>query len=561
MSEGITGEADGADTDGKKKMAITPHINDIVSGRGSGSNRHEGNLYFRKLIRENKELYLSRPKNEKMLVARDIYNTIESLDPPGRFLQKNPETGSWFEIGKDRALEKISQALREKNSKQQTHHQPSHFSMGFPPHIHGLEQDRLNMPQPQYAAGINRMTSNAHPGYGIGAAAGPSIGGFDMAGNDLMAQRVQTNSYVSDSAMFERRIAELREARQQMMRGGGVPGGHNDQINQAQYQNAFLNSLDTGRNNLDLRRMDPSLVDSSLRYSSNFVNRQSSWLQESQPLPTLPDVPQNRFGNPPGRLFANNTNAGLSLLESERTRRLARQNEYLNSLSSSQGLSTTQGIASSQGISTSQPGGLNMYVGNSLIDSTNMVNFPSHHRTNQAPFLTPKQQQMELNNLIMQRQQIAENRQDFVMKSNNQVADKLQGNSKRKRKIKNVQPAKERTSESRRCKSSRSDISISSRSSLSSSIEPSSSADKEVTLLDANNKPNQEKGKLGKDQGLSNEPDMPPLKAGSNKNVSSRKLKCNTSAGESQSDGGESREQSPTAGLDALSKAASLMRR
>ena len=103
MSEGITGEADGADTDGKKKMAITPHINDIVSGRGSGSNRHEGNLYFRKLIRENKELYLSRPKNEKMLVARDIYHTIESLDPPGRFLQKNPETGSWFEIGKDRA--------------------------------------------------------------------------------------------------------------------------------------------------------------------------------------------------------------------------------------------------------------------------------------------------------------------------------------------------------------------------------------------------------------------------------------------------------------------------
>ena len=109
-----------------KKEKIIPHINDIVSGRGSGSNRHEGNLYFRKLIRENKQLYLSRSKNEKMQVARDIYKKIESLNPPGRFLQKNPETGTWFKIGLSRALEKISQALREKNTKHQSQSSPHH---------------------------------------------------------------------------------------------------------------------------------------------------------------------------------------------------------------------------------------------------------------------------------------------------------------------------------------------------------------------------------------------------------------------------------------------------
>mmetsp|Transcript_25365 Transcript_25365/g.31258 ORF Transcript_25365/g.31258 Transcript_25365/m.31258 type:complete len:469 (+) Transcript_25365:178-1584(+) len=100
-----------------KKELIIRNKNDVVAGRGSGSNRHPGNTNFRRLIKDNKELYLSRCKNEKMLVARDIFYTIQAMDPVGRFLQKNPETGKWFEIGKERALEKISQALREKNPK------------------------------------------------------------------------------------------------------------------------------------------------------------------------------------------------------------------------------------------------------------------------------------------------------------------------------------------------------------------------------------------------------------------------------------------------------------
>lgn len=88
--------------------------NDVVSGRGSGGNRHPGNIYFRELIKSNKAYYLSLSKNQKMDVARAIYDKISSLDPPGRFLNKNPETENWYIVKKDRALEKISQALREK---------------------------------------------------------------------------------------------------------------------------------------------------------------------------------------------------------------------------------------------------------------------------------------------------------------------------------------------------------------------------------------------------------------------------------------------------------------
>jgi hypothetical protein len=88
--------------------------NDVVSGRGSGGNRHPGNTYFRELIKSNKAYYLSLGKNQKMDVARAIYDKILSLDPPGRFLNKNPETDNWYVVKKDRALEKISQALRER---------------------------------------------------------------------------------------------------------------------------------------------------------------------------------------------------------------------------------------------------------------------------------------------------------------------------------------------------------------------------------------------------------------------------------------------------------------
>ncbi len=35
------------------------------------------------------------------------------MDPPGRFLEKNNETGLWSDIGDKKAIEKTSQALRD----------------------------------------------------------------------------------------------------------------------------------------------------------------------------------------------------------------------------------------------------------------------------------------------------------------------------------------------------------------------------------------------------------------------------------------------------------------
>ena len=94
-----------------------PHSNDVLSGRGSAANRHVGNSNFRDIVACNKAVYVTLTKREKMMMARSIFQLIRSQDPPGRFLQKDANTNLWFDIGRSRALEKVSQALREKTSK------------------------------------------------------------------------------------------------------------------------------------------------------------------------------------------------------------------------------------------------------------------------------------------------------------------------------------------------------------------------------------------------------------------------------------------------------------
>ena len=39
---------------------------------------------------------------------------VRNLDPPGRFLEKNPEDGLWYDIGDKKASEKTAQALRDR---------------------------------------------------------------------------------------------------------------------------------------------------------------------------------------------------------------------------------------------------------------------------------------------------------------------------------------------------------------------------------------------------------------------------------------------------------------
>jgi len=86
--------------------------NDVLCGRGGGTNVHPGNRRFRDLINANRRAYLKARKNDKPNISRSIVRTVREMN--GRFLKKDDKAGLWFEIGDDGAREKTSQALRQR---------------------------------------------------------------------------------------------------------------------------------------------------------------------------------------------------------------------------------------------------------------------------------------------------------------------------------------------------------------------------------------------------------------------------------------------------------------
>jgi len=91
-----------------------PSINDVLFGRGGGTNHHEGNKRYRKLVEKRKMDYVNSKRLDKPLVALDIIRGWREQKPPGRFLKLDDKTGMWEDVGDKKAREKTSQALREK---------------------------------------------------------------------------------------------------------------------------------------------------------------------------------------------------------------------------------------------------------------------------------------------------------------------------------------------------------------------------------------------------------------------------------------------------------------
>ena len=93
---------------------VTPHSNDVLSGRGNGVNHHEGNIYFRSLIQKYKPFYLHSNPSEKKLISKRIVQDVQNRDPPGRFLKQSDSTELWNSLELEKVLKKTGQALREK---------------------------------------------------------------------------------------------------------------------------------------------------------------------------------------------------------------------------------------------------------------------------------------------------------------------------------------------------------------------------------------------------------------------------------------------------------------
>lgn len=85
--------------------------NDVLCGRGKGSNDYIGNCRFRALVGKNREGYASAKRSEKPLIALKIVHTIGNQG--GRFLKYDKSAQCWHTVPQDKAVEKTSQALRE----------------------------------------------------------------------------------------------------------------------------------------------------------------------------------------------------------------------------------------------------------------------------------------------------------------------------------------------------------------------------------------------------------------------------------------------------------------
>lgn len=100
--------------DWPRKGIKEPHENDVMYGRGGGTNHHPGNKRYRKMVEERKVTYVNSKRLDKPLVALEIIREWRGQWPPGRFLKHNDKTGLWDDVGDKKAREKTSQALREK---------------------------------------------------------------------------------------------------------------------------------------------------------------------------------------------------------------------------------------------------------------------------------------------------------------------------------------------------------------------------------------------------------------------------------------------------------------
>jgi len=90
----------------------TPRDVDVLCGRGGLINKHPGNVVYRKVVDYNKPFYQSVHKKYRIFVSQSIVQSI--LNSGGRFLILGAKGASWIEIGYKRAVQKTSQALRER---------------------------------------------------------------------------------------------------------------------------------------------------------------------------------------------------------------------------------------------------------------------------------------------------------------------------------------------------------------------------------------------------------------------------------------------------------------
>eukprot|EP00804_Cyclotella_cryptica_P011393 CCRYP_016053-RA/>CCRYP_016053-RA protein AED:0.14 eAED:0.14 QI:280/1/1/1/0/0/2/133/218 len=79
--------------------------NDVVCGVGKSINELVGNRRFRVWIDLHSKAFAKSPRIEdRVKIARSVVHTIQSCVPQGRFLSMDPHSGTWYDVGYERAV-------------------------------------------------------------------------------------------------------------------------------------------------------------------------------------------------------------------------------------------------------------------------------------------------------------------------------------------------------------------------------------------------------------------------------------------------------------------------
>jgi hypothetical protein len=99
------------------KVIMIPTVHDVIMGRGKRIDIHPGNMAFRRLIWTQRTAYLSAGRNtqRKRCLAEWVVNQV--IDSGGRFVTKAGPSEKYCVVSVLRAMEKTTQALREKRMK------------------------------------------------------------------------------------------------------------------------------------------------------------------------------------------------------------------------------------------------------------------------------------------------------------------------------------------------------------------------------------------------------------------------------------------------------------
>ena len=107
-----------------------------MCGRGRGE-YHSGNIWFRRLLRENISLYQNSPKHTKRLIAQQVVAAFtKQRSPPGRFIKASTKDDSgvvvgWIQLTHKQAVAKANHTLRDNQlSPTNTSPQPTTFVNG-----------------------------------------------------------------------------------------------------------------------------------------------------------------------------------------------------------------------------------------------------------------------------------------------------------------------------------------------------------------------------------------------------------------------------------------------